>query len=52
MMDRDYNLIITVVGPFSVMPILSYNGENSPAGSVIYIVKLANRKVIVGWDFL
>jgi hypothetical protein len=34
------------------MPILSYHGENSPAGSVIYIVKLANRKVIVGWDFL
>jgi phosphoribosyl 1,2-cyclic phosphodiesterase len=40
------------VGPFSVMPILSYHGENSPPGSVIYIVKLANRKVIVGWDFL
>ena len=40
------------VGPFSVMPILSYHGENSPPGSVIYIVKLANRKVIAGWDFL
>ena len=40
------------VGPFSVMPILSYHGENSPPGSVIYIVKLANRKVIIGWDFL
>jgi phosphoribosyl 1,2-cyclic phosphodiesterase len=39
-------------GPFSVMPILSYHGENAPPGSVIYIVKLANRKVIVGWDFL
>ena len=24
------------IGPFSVMPILSYHGENSPAGSVIY----------------
>jgi phosphoribosyl 1,2-cyclic phosphodiesterase len=40
------------VGPFSVMPALSYHGENSPTGSVIYIVKLANQKVIVGWDFL
>jgi phosphoribosyl 1,2-cyclic phosphodiesterase len=40
------------VGPFSVIPISSYHGENSPPGSVIYIVKLANRKVIVGWDFL
>ena len=40
------------IGPFSVMPILSYHGENSPPGSVIYVVKLANRKVIAGWDFL
>ena len=40
------------IGPFSVMPILAYHGENSPPGSVTYIVKLANRKVIVGWDFL
>ncbi len=40
------------VGPFLVMPILSYHGENSPPGSVIDIVKLADRKVIVGWDFL
>src|ERR671933_1978105 len=34
------------------MAILSYHGENSPLGSVIYIVKLINQKVIVGWDFL
>jgi len=40
------------IGPFSIIPISSYHGENSPPGSVIYIVKLANRKVIVGWDFL
>ena len=40
------------VGPFSVIPILSYHGENSPSGSVIYIIKLANQKVIIGWDFL
>jgi phosphoribosyl 1,2-cyclic phosphodiesterase len=40
------------VGPFSVIPISSYHGENSPSGSVIYIIKLANEKVIIGWDFL
>jgi phosphoribosyl 1,2-cyclic phosphodiesterase len=40
------------VGPFSVIPISSYHGENSPSGSVIYIIKLANQKVIIGWDFL
>ena len=40
------------VGPFSVIPLLADHGENSPAGSVIYIVKLTDRKVIIGWDFL
>ena len=40
------------VGPFSVTPLLADHGDNSPAGSVIYIVKLTNRKVIIGWDFL
>ena len=40
------------VGPFSVIPLLAYHGDNSPAGSVIYIVKLTDRKVIIGWDFL
>jgi phosphoribosyl 1,2-cyclic phosphodiesterase len=40
------------VGPFSVVPVLAGHGENSPAGSVIFIVKLANLKVIIGWDFL
>ena len=40
------------VGPFSVIPISSYHGENSPSGSVIYIIELANQKVIIGWDFL
>ena len=28
------------------------HGDNSPSGSVIYMVKLANHKVIIGWDFL
>jgi acid stress-induced BolA-like protein IbaG/YrbA len=34
------------------MPILADHGDNSPAGSVIYIVKLLDRKIIIGWDFL
>ena len=40
------------VGPFSVIPLSADHGDNSPVGSVIYIVKLTNRKVIIGWDFL
>src|SRR5690349_19595529 len=40
------------VGPFSVIPLLAHHGDNSPAGSVIYVVKLTDRKVIIGWDFL
>jgi len=40
------------VGPFSVMAILADHGDNSPLGSVIYIVKLLDKKIIVGWDFL
>jgi phosphoribosyl 1,2-cyclic phosphodiesterase len=40
------------VGPFSIMPISSYHGDNSPPGCVVYVVKLANRKIIIGWDFL
>ena len=40
------------VGPFSVTPILAHHGDNSPPGSVIYIVKLLDKKIIIGWDFL
>jgi hypothetical protein len=40
------------VGPFSIMPILVYHGDTSPPGSVIYIVKLLDKKIIIGWDFL
>ena len=40
------------VGPFAVMPILADHGDNSPPGSVIYIMKLLDKKVIIGWDFL
>ncbi len=32
------------VGPFSVMPISADHGDNSPPGSVIYIVKLLDKK--------
>src|ERR1051326_848846 len=40
------------VGPFSVMPILADHGDNSAPGSVIYMVKLLDTKIIIGWDFL
>jgi glyoxylase-like metal-dependent hydrolase (beta-lactamase superfamily II) len=41
------------VGAFSVTPIEAYHGENSPPGSVIYILKLQDKtKIIIGWDFL
>jgi phosphoribosyl 1,2-cyclic phosphodiesterase len=40
------------VGPFSILPILADHGDNSPPGSVIYIVKLLDKKIIIGWDFL
>jgi phosphoribosyl 1,2-cyclic phosphodiesterase len=40
------------VRPFSVLPVLASHGENSPPGSVIYIVKTNERKIILGWDFL
>jgi phosphoribosyl 1,2-cyclic phosphodiesterase len=40
------------VGPFSVIPVLAHHGDNSPVGSVIYILKYLDKKVIIGWDFL
>jgi phosphoribosyl 1,2-cyclic phosphodiesterase len=41
------------VGPISVIPLSVYHGDNSPPGSVIYVLKLpAKIKVIIGWDFL
>jgi hypothetical protein len=40
------------VGPFLVMPISADHGDNSPPGSVIYIVKLLDTKIVIGWDFL
>jgi phosphoribosyl 1,2-cyclic phosphodiesterase len=41
------------VASVSAIPILVYHGDNSPPGSVIYILKLPDsRKIITGWDFL
>jgi phosphoribosyl 1,2-cyclic phosphodiesterase len=40
------------VGPFSVTPILASHGENSPPGSVIYVVITKGKKIVFGWDFL
>ena len=40
------------VGPFSVIPVFADHGDNSPVGSVIYIIKLLDKKVVIGWDFL
>jgi phosphoribosyl 1,2-cyclic phosphodiesterase len=41
------------VGSISAIPILAYHGDNSPPGSVIYILKLPDKKkIIIGWDFL
>ncbi len=40
------------IGPFSVIPVLASHGENSPPGSVIYVVRINVRKIIFGWDFL
>ena len=43
----------SMVGPFSIIPILANHGENSSAaGSVIYILTMLDRKIIIGWDFL
>jgi len=39
------------IGPLSVIPVLASHGENSPPGSVIYIVRIQDRKMIFGWDF-
>ncbi len=40
------------IGPFSVTPILAFHGENSPSGSVIYVVITKGKKIIFGWDFV
>jgi L-ascorbate metabolism protein UlaG (beta-lactamase superfamily) len=41
-------------GPFSVVPIAANNAGDRPGmpGSVIYVIKAGERKVVAGWDFL
>jgi phosphoribosyl 1,2-cyclic phosphodiesterase len=41
-------------GPFSVVPIAADNAGDRPGvpGSVIYVVRAGERKVVAGWDFL
>jgi phosphoribosyl 1,2-cyclic phosphodiesterase len=40
------------IGPFSIIPVVASHGENTPPGSVIYVVKIKGKKLIFGWDFL
>jgi phosphoribosyl 1,2-cyclic phosphodiesterase len=40
------------IGPFSVRPILAHHGTDSAPGSVCYIVRMLDTKIIIGWDFL
>ena len=34
------------------MPVLASHGNNSPSGSVCYLVGFCDRKIVIGWDFL
>ena len=41
------------IDKFSIIPILANHGNDIPqGGAVIYLVNIANRKIIIGWDFL
>ena len=42
------------LGPFSVMPVAADNAGDQPGlpGSVIYVIKAGERKIVAGWDFL
>ena len=41
-------------GPFSVVPVSADNAGDQPGlpGSVIFVIKAGERKVVAGWDFL
>jgi phosphoribosyl 1,2-cyclic phosphodiesterase len=47
--------LIYEIGPFSVVPILAFHGDDSE-GCVIYAIKFIHhgreRKIVIGWDFL
>lgn len=41
------------VGPLSVIPISTkHYKDNDNSDSVIYIIKISDKKIIIGWDFL
>lgn len=42
------------VGPFLVMPIAAENAAEGPGapGSLVYVIRAGDRKIIAGWDFL
>jgi mRNA degradation ribonuclease J1/J2 len=44
------------IGPFSITPVLTKyyndNDNSSTSDSVIYILKITDKKIIMGWDFL
>ena len=40
------------IGPLHVIPVPANHGENTPPGSVIYVIKFQDKKIIMGWDFL
>jgi len=42
------------VGPFSIIAIAADNAGDQPglSGSVIYLIKAGDRKIVAGWDFL
>ena len=41
------------IDQFSIIPILANHGNDIPqGGAVIYLVHIANKKIIIGWDFL
>ncbi|MER3407744.1 MAG: hypothetical protein C4292_02900, partial [Nitrososphaera sp.] len=41
-------------GPFSITPVAAENAGDQPGfpGSVIYVIRAFDRKVVAGWDFL
>ncbi|MEO9362588.1 MAG: MBL fold metallo-hydrolase [Nitrososphaera sp.] len=42
------------VGPFSIVPVAADNSGDSLGfpGSVIYVIRAGDRKVVAGWDFI
>ncbi|HZT35764.1 MAG TPA: MBL fold metallo-hydrolase [Nitrososphaera sp.] len=41
-------------GPFSIVPLAADNAGDSPGfpGSLIYVIRAGDRKVVAGWDFI